>query len=121
MPPSSQTDRSKPQDEQRATQARDSASTLAAHFFGMTATINFCDGLTTFAGRDCSRSTAIARKNPASKNSVKNHMSYEICYCQAPRVSALGDHSEMRNLYIPQSMLGLQPTLALGWTRENQA
>src|SRR5215813_7627890 len=45
MPPSSQNDRSKPQEEQRAIQLRDSVSTLAAHFFGRTATTNFCNGL----------------------------------------------------------------------------
>jgi hypothetical protein len=50
---------------------------LAAHFFGRTATTNFCDGLTTFAGKDCRKSTAISRENPAFKNSVRNYMPYK--------------------------------------------
>src|SRR6516162_1777340 len=45
MPPSSQNDRSKPQEEQRNIQVRDSDSMLAAHFFGRTATTNFCNEL----------------------------------------------------------------------------
>src|SRR5437899_4796204 len=45
MPPTSQNERSKPQEEQRNIQVRDSDSRLAAHFFGRTATTNFCNEL----------------------------------------------------------------------------
>ena len=49
MPPASQIDRSKPQEEQRIIQVRDSASMLTAHFFGRTATTNFCNELVIFS------------------------------------------------------------------------